>query len=94
MAFVLGLIFLVFAVRKATPTCRAGRAWRRRAACRCRLGAGARGRRRRSLYIPYVFDDLAFRVGNPDTIDVVMGTVLIVLAARGDAAHHGLAAAA
>jgi len=30
------------------------------------------------MYIPYVFDDLAFRVGNPDTIDVVMGSVLFV----------------
>jgi TRAP transporter 4TM/12TM fusion protein len=31
------------------------------------------------LYIPYVFDDLAFRVGNPDTLDVVMGSVLVIL---------------
>ena len=30
------------------------------------------------MYIPYVFDDLAFRVGNPDTIDVVMGSVLFI----------------
>ena len=39
-------------------------------------------RRRRaspSLYIPCIFDDLAFRVGNPDTIDVVMGTILILV---------------
>jgi TRAP transporter 4TM/12TM fusion protein len=31
------------------------------------------------LYIPYVFDDLAFRVGNPSTLDVAMGSVLVVL---------------
>ena len=31
------------------------------------------------LYIPYIFDDLAFRVGNPLTEDVVMGTILVVL---------------
>jgi TRAP-type uncharacterized transport system fused permease subunit len=31
------------------------------------------------LYIPYVFDDLAFRVGNPSNLDVAMGTVLVVL---------------
>jgi TRAP-type uncharacterized transport system fused permease subunit len=31
------------------------------------------------LYIPYVFDDLAFRVGNPSTLDVVMGSILLVL---------------
>ena len=31
------------------------------------------------LYIPYIFDDLAFRVGNPSTLDVAMGSVLVVL---------------
>ena len=30
------------------------------------------------MYIPYVFDDLAFRVGNPDTMDVVMGSILFI----------------
>lgn len=30
------------------------------------------------LYIPYIFEDLTFRVGNPLTIDVVMGTILII----------------
>ena len=30
------------------------------------------------LYIPYIFEELAFKVGNPDTIDVVMGTILLV----------------
>jgi TRAP transporter 4TM/12TM fusion protein len=30
------------------------------------------------LYIPYIFEDLAFKVGNPDTIDVVMGTILLL----------------
>ncbi|TFF22916.1 TRAP transporter permease [Jiella endophytica] len=32
-----------------------------------------------ALYVPFIFDDLAFRVGNPLPIDVVMGTVLIVV---------------
>jgi len=32
-----------------------------------------------SLFIPYGFDDLTFRIGNPDTIDEVMGTLFIVL---------------
>ena len=31
------------------------------------------------LYIPWIFDDLAFRVGNPGTLDVAMGSILIVL---------------
>jgi TRAP transporter 4TM/12TM fusion protein len=30
------------------------------------------------LYIPYIFEELAFKVGNPDKIDVFMGTILIV----------------
>jgi TRAP transporter 4TM/12TM fusion protein len=30
------------------------------------------------LYIPWIFEDLAFRVGNPSTVDVAMGTILIV----------------
>jgi TRAP-type uncharacterized transport system fused permease subunit len=30
------------------------------------------------LYIPYVFEDLAFRVGNPSLTDVVMGSILFL----------------
>ncbi len=32
-----------------------------------------------ALYVPWVFNDLAFRVGNPLPIDVIMGTILIVV---------------
>lgn len=32
-----------------------------------------------ALYVPWIFDDLAFRVGNPLPIDVVMGTILIAV---------------
>ncbi len=32
-----------------------------------------------SLYVPYVFQDLQFRVGNPDPLDWIMGTVMIVV---------------
>ena len=32
-----------------------------------------------SLYVPYVFHDLQFRVGNPDPMDWMMGTVMIVV---------------
>ena len=31
-----------------------------------------------ALYVPWVFNDLAFRVGNPLPVDVAMGTVLLV----------------
>jgi TRAP transporter 4TM/12TM fusion protein len=30
------------------------------------------------LYIPYVFDDLMFRVGNPSNMDVIMGSILFI----------------
>jgi TRAP transporter 4TM/12TM fusion protein len=32
-----------------------------------------------SLYVPYVFHDLQFRVGNPDPADWIMGTVMIIV---------------
>ncbi|PYE81397.1 TRAP transporter permease [Pseudoroseicyclus aestuarii] len=32
-----------------------------------------------AMYVPWIFDDLAFRVGNPLPIDVIMGTILIVV---------------
>jgi TRAP transporter 4TM/12TM fusion protein len=79
MAFVLGLIFLVFALRRKDN--------RRppRAALWAPLGIGlhdwasALAAAAASLYVPYIFDDLAFRVGNPEPLDVLMGTVLIVV---------------
>jgi TRAP-type uncharacterized transport system fused permease subunit len=92
LAFVLGLIFLVFPHRKALLE-----APRRTAAhpgsvpwfdwlLAVAVAASV-------LYIPYIFDDLAFRVGNPaagrgDGHDPDRG------AARGHAPQHGLAAAA
>ena len=76
LAFVLGLIFLVFAGSKKTSAHNPTHSlltpggvplvdWLLAACC----VAGA-------LYIPYVFDGIAFRVGNPSTLDVVMGTLL------------------
>ena len=78
LAFVLGLIFLVFphraALLQATPRHRGAAPggvpwfdW---------LLAGAIAAA--VLYIPWIFDDLAFRVGNPGPLDVAMGTILIV----------------
>ncbi len=32
-----------------------------------------------ALYVPWVFHDLMFRVGNPDPLDWIMGTVMIAL---------------
>lgn len=78
LAFVLGLIFLVFAAsKKALEHPRASSwlapggvplvDWLLGLACAASV-----------LYIPYVFDDLAFRVGNPDLSDVVFGSILFI----------------
>lgn len=78
LAFVLGLIFLVFAFSKRESS-------QQRSSWHHPLGLPlydwllALAAVVSALYIPYVFDDLAFRVGNPDTLDVVMGTTLILL---------------
>lgn len=32
-----------------------------------------------AFYVPWIYDQLAFRVGNPLTIDIVMGTLLLVV---------------
>jgi len=79
MAFVLGLVFLVFPLRKKMlehppkPGIKAPGGvplydW----LCAIAIAISV-------LYIPYIFDDLAFRVGNPSTLDVTMGSVLVVL---------------
>lgn len=31
-----------------------------------------------SFYVPYVYDQLQFRIGNPNQLDVIMGTILLV----------------
>ncbi len=76
LAFVLGLIFLVFGFRRKSTSVSGVWApggvplidWL------LALTAAAA-----SLYIPYVFDNLAFRIGDPLPIDVIMGTVMIVI---------------
>jgi TRAP transporter 4TM/12TM fusion protein len=78
LAFVLSLIFLVFPHRRALLE---------KAAEHRLLAPGgvpwfdwllAAAVAASVLYIPYIFEDLTFRVGNPLPIDVVMGTILIV----------------
>lgn len=79
LAFVLGLIFLVFPYRKrllekpltdgfASPGGVPMLDWVLAIAIAVSV-----------LYIPWIFEDLAFRVGNPLLVDVVMGSILIVL---------------
>ncbi len=79
LAFVIGLIFLVFSARssdnKSAP----------KAGLLRPLGIGiidwllCFAAIISSLYVPYIFEDLAFRVGNPLTLDWVMGTLAIVV---------------
>ena len=78
LAFVLGLIFLVFAGSKAAGS----RQVRHSAATPGGIPLLdwllAMGCALAVLYIPYTFEDLAFRVGNPNTLDVVFGSILFV----------------
>jgi TRAP transporter 4TM/12TM fusion protein len=78
LAFVLGLIFLVFPHRAAllgvAPSHRLAAPggvpwfdWLLAVAIAASV-----------LYIPWIFDDLAFRVGNPGPLDVAMGSIMIV----------------
>ncbi len=75
LAFVLGLIFLVFGFsRKKTathfPTIGGVPVYDWLLAIVAAVTC---------FYVPAVFDDLAFRVGDPLTIDVVFGTLMIIL---------------
>jgi TRAP transporter 4TM/12TM fusion protein len=78
MAFVLGLIFLVFPARKALLERAAEHRWHAPGGVPLPDWALAIAVAAAVLYIPYVFEDLTFRVGNPSTLDVVMGSILIV----------------
>ncbi len=78
LAFVLGLIFLVFAGSKKHANKPLSHSlwspggvplvdWLLALCCAASV-----------LYIPYVFDGLAFRIGNPSSLDVLMGTFLFI----------------
>lgn len=78
MAFVLALIFLVFSARRNDHKLYDSSLWRPAGipVYDWVLMAVAVVT---TLYVPWIFHDLAFRVGNPLPIDVVMGTLLIVV---------------
>lgn len=79
MALVLGLIFLVFeADRRSVRTAPTVDWWRPGGVpfYDWALFAAAVVS---SLYLPAIFHDIAFKTGNPDTIDVVMGTTLTLV---------------
>ncbi len=78
LAFVLGLIFLVFAFSRRGQHEQRPSSWAAPGGVPLVDWLLAVAVAISVLYIPYVFDDLAFRVGNPDTLDVVMGTALVI----------------
>jgi TRAP transporter 4TM/12TM fusion protein len=78
MAFVLGLIFLVFPHRHALLEKTAVHRWRAPGNVPWFDWVLALAIAAAVLYIPWIFEDLAFRVGNPGTVDVVMGSILII----------------
>jgi TRAP transporter 4TM/12TM fusion protein len=78
LAFVLGLIFLVFPHRHGLLERAAVHRWHAPGNVPWFDWLLALAIAASVLYIPWIFDDLAFRVGNPGTLDVVMGSILIV----------------
>ena len=78
LAFVLGLIFLVFAGSRAAMARQPVSGWTSPGGIPLLDWILVIAVAVSVLYIPYVFEDLAFRVGNPGTLDVVFGTILIV----------------
>lgn len=79
LAFVLGLIFLVFAATRSDQNAVRESRWWRPGGIHIADWLMAFAAACATLYVPYIFVDLAFRVGNPLPIDVVMGTILIVV---------------
>lgn len=78
LAFVLGLIFLVFPHRHALLEKAAESRWHRPGSVPWFDWLLALAIAASVLYIPWIFEDLAFRVGNPGTLDVAMGSILII----------------
>ncbi len=77
MAFVLGLIFLVFGFNKKKQNIALKPSLINPGGLPLYDWAFAILAAAAALYVPYVFDNLAFRVGNPLTQDVVMGSIMV-----------------
>ncbi|GAB3776839.1 TRAP transporter permease [Ramlibacter monticola] len=78
LAFVLGLIFLVFPRTRRHYGEPARSSWHSPGGVPWTDWLLALACAASVLYIPWVFDDLAFRVGNPGLADVVFGSLLFV----------------
>ena len=79
MAFVLALIFLVFAASSRGRDKARKPAWWRPGGVPLYDWLMALAAVVSVLYVPWTFEDLAFRVGSPLTLDVVMGSILIAV---------------
>ena len=78
LAFVLSLIFLVFGFNKRSYQREPKSTWLSPGGIPLFDWLIALALALTVLYIPYIFEELAFKVGNPDKVDVFMGTILIV----------------
>ena len=87
LAFVMGLIFLVFGFRKKTKK-QLGPAVGLIPVHDWLLAAVAAVT---CLYVPFVFDNLAFRVGDPLPIDVIFGSLMIVVTLEATRRSMGIA---
>lgn len=78
LAFVLSLIFLVFGFSKAHYRREPKSTWLSPGGVPLYDWLIAIVLAVSVLYIPYIFEDLAYRVGDPMPMDVIMGSILIV----------------
>lgn len=79
MAFVLGLIFLVFAASRRNERGVTAGGLMAPGGVPLYDWALFLAAVVSSLYLPSIFHDIAFKTGNPDTIDVIMGTTLAIV---------------
>lgn len=79
MALVLGLIFLVFAASRRSDAASPAVGWWRPGGVPIYDWGLFAAAVVSSLYLPSIFHDIAFKTGNPDPLDVVMGTTLTLV---------------
>jgi len=79
LAFVIGLIFLVFPAFKSKVAYMPEASLLRPMGIHVLDWALFLAAVASSLYVPWIFHDLVFRVGNPGTVDVIMGSLAILV---------------
>jgi TRAP transporter 4TM/12TM fusion protein len=79
LAFVIGLIFLVFSANKSNNSKLPEASLLRPLGINILDWALCFAAIISSLYVPWIFHDLVFRIGNPGPMDVFMGTLAIVV---------------